>query len=35
MNSESTQSAEMPETDAGLMPDPAELSTIHGGARSA
>jgi pimeloyl-ACP methyl ester carboxylesterase len=28
MNSESTQSAEMPETDAGLMPDPAELSTM-------
>jgi pimeloyl-ACP methyl ester carboxylesterase len=29
MDSESTQSAEMLETDAGLMPDPAELSTMN------
>jgi pimeloyl-ACP methyl ester carboxylesterase len=29
MNSESTQSAEMLRTDAGLMPDPAELSTMN------
>ena len=29
MNTESTQSAEMLETDAGLMPDPAELSTMN------
>jgi pimeloyl-ACP methyl ester carboxylesterase len=28
MNSESTQSAEILETDAGLIPDPAELSTM-------
>jgi pimeloyl-ACP methyl ester carboxylesterase len=29
MNSESTQSAEMLGTDAGLIPDPAELSTLN------